>query len=355
MDRNNHDVSEEKLKELQRKEALSGSDEYDIQDNTYERAPITRQYVKDDVVVKSAEFVDDDNDDIIIVAQTPSEKKEPEDDIIIVTDPPVEEPAPVEESIDDKYTKKVDVPKFEKKPETLPAKIKLKEHDELGRDYIDRDNTIHSNGIAEFEKVQTEKKKKTANLSWIKTVLSIAAIIVSIIIAIFLFNFIKGYTANDQLLDETKAEYIEFVEATNKTLMVENNGCKDFKNVTEQFVIDAIDKDTYLGQLEVIKTDLLSEMTSYSLSSYDHVDVYDIKTLTVDYMKAVLNIIDEILVLKDQDTVAIKTVILSDVNDSLVGREQQFNNIMSLINDTSAKYDVQSELKENVIYFDIEK
>lgn len=354
MNRNNHDVSEEKLKELQRKEALEGSDEYDIQDNTYERAPITRQYVKDDVVVKSAEFVDDD-DDIIIVAPNTVEKEEQEDDIIIITDPPKEEPKIVEPSIDDKYTKKIDVPKLEKQSETLPAKIKLKEPDELGRDYIDRDNTINSNGLSEFEKVNVETKKKSVNLSWVKPVLSITAIIVSIIIAIFVFNFIKGYTANDQVLDVTKTEYIEFVELTNKTLMVENNRCKDFKNVTEQFIIDAINKDTYIEQLTNIKTNLMSEMTSYSLSSYNHIDVYDIKTLTVDYMKSVLNTIDNILALKEEDVVVIKSAILNDVNDSLVGREQQFNNIISLINDTSTKYDVKSETKENTIYFDIEK
>ena len=58
-------LSEEKLKELQRKEALSTSDEYDIQDQTYDSAPLTRQYVKDDVVAKGAQFViEDDEDDM---------------------------------------------------------------------------------------------------------------------------------------------------------------------------------------------------------------------------------------------------------------------------------------------------
>ena len=110
MGRNNHDISEEKLKELQRKEALSDSDEYDIQDNTYDRAPLTRQYVKDDVVVKGSQFVDDDDDDVLIVnapVNKPVLETEDEDeDIIVIAKPPVVTPPPVEESIDDKYTKK---------------------------------------------------------------------------------------------------------------------------------------------------------------------------------------------------------------------------------------------------------
>ena len=53
MDNKRRDLSEEELKELQRKEALQDSDEYDIQDKTYDSAPLTRQYVKEDVVVKS--------------------------------------------------------------------------------------------------------------------------------------------------------------------------------------------------------------------------------------------------------------------------------------------------------------
>lgn len=371
MSRNNHDVSEEKLKELQRKEALMDSDdEYDIQDNTYDRAPITRQYVKDDVVVKGSQFVDDDEneDDIIIVAPntstTPTLDTE-EEDIIVIAETPETPVDKNEASVNDKYTKlepqqepiKVEKPK-KSEPTNLPSKYKMKEHDETGRDYIDRDSTVHYNGIAEFEKIPKEKPakpKKEVNLGWLKPVLSIIAIIVSIVIAIFLFNFIKDFKSNDQVLDATKQEYIEFVELTNSTLISENTTCKEFKNVTEQFIIDAISKEVYLEQVATMKESLMSGMSIYSLKTYEKIDVYDIKTLTVDYMKSVLNVMDKILTTKDADANQIKSIILSDANDEFATREQQFNNIVALINDTSLKYDLESELKEGIVYFNVEK
>lgn len=370
MSRNNHDVSEEKLKELQRKEALMNSDdEYDIQDNTYDRAPITRQYVKDDVVVKGSQFVDDDEDDIIIVA--PNTNTTPtldayDEDIIVIAEPPETPVIKNEPSIEDKYTKQEpqkEAPKPQDKPKNseptnLPSKYKMKEHDETGRDYIDRDSTVRYNGIAEFERIPKEKPakpKKDVNLNWLKPVLSVVAIIISIIIAIFLFNFIKDFQSNEQVLDTTKNEYIEFVELTNSTLLSENTTCKEFKNITEQFVIDAISKDVYLEQIATMKTALMTEMSTYSLKTYEKIDVYDIKTLTVDYIKAVLNVMDKILAAKDEDANAIKSIVLSDVNDGLSTREQQFNNIIALINDTSVKYDLESELKEGIVYFNVEK
>ena len=369
MSRNNHDVSEEKLKELQRKEALMNSDdEYDIQDNTYDRAPITRQYVKDDVVVKGSQFVDDDEDDIIIVAPntstTPTLDTE-EEDIIVIAEPPVTPVNKNESSVNDKYTKpepekepaKIEKPK-KSESTNLPSKYKMKEHDETGRDYIDRDSTVHYNGIAEFERIPKEKPikpKKEVNLGWLKPVLSIIAIVASIIIAIFLFNFIKDFKSTEQVLDATKNEYIEFVELTNSTLISENTTCKEFKNVTEQFIIDALSKEVYLEQVATMKESLMSEMSTYSLKTYEKIDVYDIKTLTVDYMKAVLNVMDKILAAKDEDVNKIKSIVLSDVNDGLSTREQQFSNIIALINDTSVKYDLESELKEGIVYFNVEK
>lgn len=380
MGRNEHDISEEKLKELQRKEALSDSDEYDIQDNTYDRAPLTRQYVKDDVVVKGSQFVDDDDEDILIVNPvTTKPVLEDDEDIIVIAKPPVITPPPVEESIDDKYTKKsapvtkpkneskvdatpkteepvVEKPKKQDPPKNLPAKMKLKEPNESDRDYIDRENTIHYNGIAEFEKIEKEKPvktKKQVNLSWLRPVFAALAIILSVIIAIFLFGLIRDYQANAQAPDAAKLEYVEFVELTNKTLAYENSNCKDFKNVTEQFIIDAISKDVFIQEITKIRTNLSSEMTNYSLTTYDHIDVYDIKTLSVDYLKTAINTIDKILAEKDSDEVALKTIILSDVNDIMSTREQQFNNIVSLINDTSVKYDIESELQEGTVYFNV--
>jgi hypothetical protein len=382
MSRNNHDISEEKLKELQRREALSDSDEYDIHDKTYESAPLTRQYVKDDIVAKGSELVDDDG----AVLRNGNVKHgdriiddEEDEDIIIIEEQPIVNIPPVED-INDKYTKKQptkpifaddeeepEVKKTEPKlPAVKPKKEKKKEpksenalakknfdHQDYNRDYIDRENTIY-NDDQKFEKFEKSKKeKKPVNLSWLKPVVSILAIILSIILAVVLFFFIKGFTSDKQELSPEKSEYIKLVEMTNDAMLVENTISKEFLATTEQFVIDAMSKENYILRLESMYDELNSEILQYSDSRFEYVKDYEIKSLSLEYLRITLKAVESILDIKDQDSMEMKTYILSNVNEQMGSREIQYKNLLALMNETSAKYKIESELQENIIYFNV--
>ena len=363
-------LSEEKLKELQRKEALSTSDEYDIQDQTYDSAPLTRQYVKDDVVAKGAQFVIEDDEDDMFASERHGDvimDYDDEEDVIVIN-PPSKDPEPVEEDVNSKYMKKSveeirTAPGFERKPVTealstevihgTPARTTAPENE---RDYIDRGATVKYKDSKEFDKLEKQpKEKKQRNLGWLKPVLSIVAIIVSIILAILLFFFIKDFNGPSQQANTQKNEYVMFVNETNKILTVENSTCKEFKNITEQFIIDAVTVDEYITKVTQLRAELNLEFQNYySLSVSNSLDVYDIKSLTYDYIKIVLNTMDGIIGSKEKTETEIKQLVLSTTGDQLAAREQQFTNILSLINENAKKYDIESEVQENTVYFNVE-
>lgn len=369
---NNQDrqnLSEEKLKELQRKEALSTSDEYDIQDQTYDSAPITRQYVKDDVVAKGAQFIIDDEDDDPFASERHGDVIMDDEEDVIVINPPQKEDPPEEEDVNAKYMKKsVDelrkAPGFERtQTEALstevissnptPARKTAKEND---RDYIDRGVTVKHKDTESFEQLEKQPKiKKQKNMVWLKPVLSITAIIISIILAILLFFFIKDFNGASQQPSAQKNEYVMFVNETNKILTVENSTCKEFKNITEQFIIDAVTAEEYVNKVTQLRAELNTEFQNYySLSISNNLDVYDIKSLTYDYIKIVLNSMDSVINTKDKSSTEIKQLVLSTTSDQLASRENQFTNILALINENAKKYDIESEVQNNTIYFNVE-
>lgn len=349
MSRNNHDVSEEKLKELQRREALSDSDEYDIQDKTYERAPITRQYVKDDVIVKGAEFVDDEDDDIVIQPTMPVVEEE----IVVVP-----EFTPLENKYIKTEKKEADPIPPEPKPVAVkPYKPKLDSRPDSERDYIDREKAIYDMG-GEFEKVKKtkpKKEKKEISFEWVKPALSIMALILSVLLAFFLFSYIRGMNAGNDSLNYVQDEYVSFIESTNSLLLYENNACKEFRNVTEQFIVDVMGKEAYMSKLKEIKQSLLTEVNTYSLKEYSHISVYDMRILTVEYVKNTTNAIDMLLALEDADVVNVKMAILNNLEDRFNARNVHFNNIVSIIHDTASTYDIESKVNGSIIYLNIQQ
>ena len=243
-----------------------------------------------------------------------------------------------------------------KKPETSLTRKNFDTND-FNSDYIDRENTIYNNEENQkFEKVVREKpqkEKRPVNLSWLKPTLAIVAILLSLILAILLFFFIKDYTTAQQELSLEKAEYIELVEMTNDVMLNENSISKEFLATTEQFIIDAISKDSYIDKINRLYEELNTEIVAYSNSRFSYVKDYEIKSLALDYLKITLKSMETILSAQDQDVVTVKTLILSTVNDKISTRENQYNNLLSLMNETSAKYNIESELKENIIYFNV--
>jgi hypothetical protein len=172
-------------------------------------------------------------------------------------------------------------------------------------------------------------------------------------LAILLFFFIKDFTSEKQELSLEKAEYIELVEMTNDTMLNENAVAKEFLSVTEQFVIDAITKDAYIDKLNRLYEELNTEMVTYSNSRFNHVRDYEIKSLALDYLKITLKSMESILNIQEQSVIELKTLILSTVNDRMSTRQNQYSNLLALMNETSASYNIESELKENIIYFNI--
>ena len=74
----------------------------------------------------------------------------------------------------------------------------------------------------------------------------------------------------------------------------------------------------------------------------------------IDYIKVVLNTMDGIIGSKEKTETEIKQLVLSTTGDQLAAREQQFTNILSLINENAKKYDIESEVQENTVYFNVE-
>ena len=327
------DVSEDKLKELQRREALADSDEYDIRDSTYDNVPMTRQYVKDDVVVKGSELVDGDGEII-----RPNDGTH--DDMIY----------------DDTVITFVDEPQIDTKPQKQPeVKFVPKRFEPIStdRDYIDRNAAIHEEE-QQFKKIEKPKKeKKPLNLTWVKPVVCIVLIVISIIAAFGLYDFTANFKSSQQEASIEKQEYIEFVNKTNNVIMAEGNVGKTFQLLNEQFVMDMMTQDEYMRKLKELSSEIMSELQKYTLVDYEHVDENEIKKLTIDYLKILITNINNIVVLENGDVKEIKEYLLNESNDAMVQRSTQFTNIVNLINTTSKQYNLNSQVKDNVIYFDI--
>ena len=326
------DVSEDKLKELQRREALADSDEYDIRDSTYDNVPMTRQYVKDDVVVKGSELVDGDGEIIHPNDGTHGDMIY-EDAVIAFAEP--------------------EIPKHKPEPEVkfVPKRFEPISTD---RDYIDRNAAIHEEE-QQFKKIEKPKKeKKPLNLTWVKPVVCIALIVVSIFAAFGLYEFTANFKSGQQEASIEKQEYIEFVNKTNNVIMAEGNVGKTFQLLNEQFVMDMMTKEEYIGKLKELSSEIMVELQKYTLVDYEHVDENEIKKLTIDYLKILITNINNIVALENGDVKEIKEYLLNESNDAMVQRSTQFANIVNLINTTSKQYNLNSQVKDNVIYFDIE-
>lgn len=368
MNNRKYDVSEDKLKNLQRKEALNDSEQYNISDDTYNRRPLTRQYVEDDVITKGGEFVDDDEPIIVYNDESHGDEvydysEEANIETPVIVD---DEPAPRRK---EEQPVVINIPKFEPiypRPETsltvVPDNNSRLDEDE--RDYLDRDNTIRSDDN-QFEPVNNkpvkkttepkpQKEKKPLNLSWLKPAGIILVILISIIVAIVLFRS-SAANNNGEAVNYVHNDYAAFVEDTRVLIAFENTQVKEFKNLTEQYLIGGLlEKQEYLNRISTIKTNMSQKASEYSLQEYSSVDVYDVKFVVVDYTKTLINTIDMLLTADTQTDLQLKTLILNEVNDRLATRTQQFSNVANLLNSTAEKYQIESEFKEKVFYLDIE-
>ena len=164
---------------------------------------------------------------------------------------------------------------------------------------------------------------------------------------------IKSMEDSSQQMSSQKKEYIQFVQQTNNLLTIENSTCKEFKNITEQFLIDSITAEAYIANVQNLYNSLSNELQQYKGIITSNIEVYDVKSLSTDYMNITLNAMNNILNNKNKTSMEIKQVVLYYLNDNLASRENQFTNLLALINENSKKYNIESEINLSTIYFNI--
>lgn len=291
---------------------------------------MTRQYVKDDVVVKGSELVDGDED--ILNDGVSHGDMIYEDSVIAITEPET--------------------------PKQVPPQIKFVpkqfEPINIDRDYIDRNAAINDDE-PQFKKTEKPKKERQPlNLTWLKPVACIALICISIVAAFGIYKYTANFKSNQQVVSVEKQEYIEFVNKTNNVIMAEGNVGKTFQLINEQFVMDMMSKDDYIAKLKALSSEIMVEIQAYTIIDYKNIDENEIKKLTIDYLKILVNNINNLVAMEEMDVKAIKEYLLNESNDAMLQRNTQFDNIVNLIHTTSKQYELNSQLKDNVIYFDIE-
>lgn len=348
----NDNLSEEKLKELQRKEVLSDSEEYDIQDRTYNDAPLTRQYILDEQIVGGSELVDEEKKKkqeppVLIV-----EEDDDTDNVLIISDqdldPIIEEPEPAKE------------PEAPQETEHQDLDPKIEESD---KDYIDRDTALTAADHDTFEPVPVkEKKPKETKRSnergdiprWLKWAGMIFGFIFVLVLCVLLYLWLTSYVSKDQELSAEKKAYIEMVNKTNQTVMNEDAICKEFVTLTENLMLDIIDADTYREGIVSLSDRLQIEISNFASYPIENTEDSQIKAAIIDYIKNTRSMIDQYAI-PDQSSDDLKLVILNDLNQDLDNRDLRHSNLVILIYEQAAIHEIDADQKDQIVMFDIDK
>ena len=325
MENKNHELSEETMKKLQRSEALSDPGEYDISDNTYDDAPMTRQYVNEEVIVKGAKLVDEEEGegDIVFEDKTDVEKKYTKKDTATVkTSKPVQA----------KQTKAPTPSHF------------VKEED---REYIDR-NVIHEQELF-FEKKEKPKKKRNYSI-----VLYSVIIVLAIALSVCLFVLLSSDIFKEDPTPQAD-EFVTLVENTNTVILHENNIVLEFNYLSEKYVMDIIPKEEYIESVRTISNNLQNKIKEYTEQEYTKIQYASIMSLTLDYLKNSKKTIDDILALCDANDAEIKKHMLDNIDKMYDEREVLFQNLLAFVERSAANYDIECQVENNTIYLDIKK
>lgn len=352
-DRNN--LTDEELRELQRKEALSDSEEYDIQDRTYNDGPLTRQYILDETIVGGSELVDEEKKKAappILVVEDESEEK----DMLIVSD---------EDPIDEKPTNDItteeeilDHKESEQEDKNIRyLKPVLKESE---KDYIDRNTALAEcdENTAPVAVNKKEKRKKTKEHrgipSWVKCAGMFLGFILLFIICILLYSYITGYITEKQVLSDEKRAYIELANKTNEIVLNEDDICRDFVSITENLMLGIVTADEYRDSVNLLSDRINVELNS--IATYEIVNPEDsqIKAAIIDYLKNTKSIVD-LYSQSDLSEDELKLAILKDLNQHLINRDLRHSNLVALIYEQANVHDIDADQKDQIVMFDIEK
>ena len=352
-DRNN--LTDEELRELQRKEALSDSEEYDIQDRTYNDGPLTRQYILDETIVGGSELVDEEKKKAappILVVEDESE----EDDILIVSDEdPIEE-----KPTNDITTEEAVVDHKESEQENKNIRYLKPVLKESEKDYIDRNTALAEcdENTAPVAVNKHEKRKKTKEHRgippWVKCAGMFLGFILLFIICILLYSYITGYITEKQVLSDEKRAYIELANKTNEIVLNEDDICRDFVSITENLMLGIVTADEYRDSVNLLSDRIDVELNS--IATYEIVNPEDsqIKAAIIDYLKNTKAIVD-LYSQSDLSEDELKLSILKDLNQHLINRNLRHSNLVALIYEQANVHNIDADQKDQIVMFDIEK
>lgn len=354
-DKNN--LTDEELRELQRKEALSDSEEYDIQDRTYNDGPLTRQYILDETIVGGSELVDEEKkkktSPPILVVEDESE----EDNILIVSDEDPIDTKPIDTTIKEESILDPPEPKQEEKA-VQHLKPIFKESE---KDYIDRDTALAENeeepttpAPMRENKVEKSHDRRRGTPSWIKWAGMLFGFILLIVLCLFLYSYITGYITEKQTLSDEKRAYIELANKTNEIVLNEDDICRDFVAVTENLMLGIITIDEYRDSINFLSNCINVELNS--IATYEIVNPEDspIKAAIIDYLKNTRSIID-LYSQSDLSEDELKLAILKGLNQHLTNRDVRHNNLVTLIYEQADVHEINADHKDQIVMFDIEK
>jgi hypothetical protein len=340
---NNKDFLDKELSELQRQEALSDNEEYEINDKVYEDSPITRQFVADEVITGTAELVDN----------MPPVKSEKHGDIIYDVDD--------EEIIqDDKQTGDTEIQRPILEDDiTSETKIKVKKSLPVkqislistDREYLDRKSVLKASDQEKFEvikKPQKEKKKIEVQISWkfLKPMCSVLLLTVSIILAMVVFNGTKNYVADSQIVNSSQQTFIDEMSDTIKLVTIENNEYAKLQQLTEKYLIDVIGENEYKSEL----SDILNALTEKTNEYIDKdMTILSIQSSTIDYVNNTINIIKEVIENTD------KKAILNSFNNGMSKRETLYGYLTSQISEKADTLDLEMVFEENIFHVNIKQ
>lgn len=333
------EYTEEDLRDVQRREAIEGSETYDIDDDVYERGPLSREYVADEKIVKKAnlddgtrntakkppQIVDDGND-----GDSSDRQKSPKE-IYAAAQPPK-----------DAYQS------LDQNPGMIPEKK---------RRYVDKNELIREERQNNKISVRTTKSTKTAKPAkpvWNGTVVSCIAVVLSLILAVLLFFGVSGFVTVNQRMNAQKQAFIRATEAAVLITSAENSILAEFSGATENFVHGTMDYAAYCAEIDLCSAKIAQETAKVASLPSSTVEELNIKTAVLDFVRHSQDLIDNVKEAKDQGETAVKEYILYYVSNLLQIREERYNNFTAVVLDGAEQLDIRAVSSSNGFSFDVQ-
>ena len=364
--KNYNEYTEDELKELQRKEALSDSEEYDdISDDTYNDGPVIRQFVENEKIAGGAALDDDDDllssgtacdnqgsnmiDDLpdIDLISDPEDNTDP-DPISDPEDTQNQETEPNPEVVDAEDPISADKPGFQN--ESLI--------DEQERDYCDRESALQPMEEPELPDTKSSKKQKEKKPIKINpAIIIISTIALTLVMCVLLYISIVNFVGKDQKMTNDKESYLDVVSLIGSSIQNENSVASDLQKYTENLVLGVTQKDQYLIDIKDLNDRIQDQIESIGDISTSNIYENNIKIAALDYIRNTENIINAVIAACNEDANIdeIKEFVLYNIEDSFDTRDVLYNNLETLVLAEAKNLGIDGETDVNKLLFDIQK